>query len=169
MVPPGRREAPPDDRLRTRPGISRFDAFASLRNDSQPTSSAQRRTIVSMPFAPAAQCARVVNFRPAGVARPSREGAGDPKRAREECRVRGAPTASCAHGSDRCTRVFTASSPESPGIPARNGFTVYFVISPAIGCFATVALRMKVLSGPVQPNEPPQDLTPASSRQDHTT
>jgi hypothetical protein len=36
--------------------------------------------------------------------------------------------------------------------------------SPAIGCFATVALRIKGLSGPVEPNEPPQDLTPASRR-----
>ena len=28
---------------------------------------------------------------------------------------------------------------------------------------------LKVLSGPVEPNEPPQDLTPATKRQDHTT
>ena len=28
---------------------------------------------------------------------------------------------------------------------------------------------LKVLSSPVEPNEPPQDLTPASGRQDHTT
>src|SRR5580658_10154425 len=34
--------------------------------------------------------------------------------------------------------------------------------------FATVALRIKVLSNPVEPNEPPQDLTPDSGRQDHT-
>jgi hypothetical protein len=47
--------------------------------------------------------------------------------------------------------------------------TVYFALSPAIGCFATVASRIKVLSGPVEPNEPPQSLTPASRRQDHTT
>jgi hypothetical protein len=99
---------------------------------------------------------------PEGAARPS-------KRGRGECRVPDAPAASCAHGSEKCARVFTASSPESPGIPARNGFTVYFVISPAISCFATVASRIKVLSGPVEPNEPPQDLTPASRRQDHTT
>src|SRR5436190_2631689 len=37
------------------------------------------------------------------------------------------------------------------------------------GSFATVVSRIKVLSGPVEPNEPPQDLTPASRRQDHTT
>ena len=34
--------------------------------------------------------------------------------------------------------------------------------------FATVALGFKVLSDPVEPNEPPQDLTPAWGRQDHT-
>src|SRR5580658_4017720 len=32
--------------------------------------------------------------------------------------------------SKTCTRVFTAVAPESPGIPARNGFTVYFALSP---------------------------------------
>jgi len=31
--------------------------------------------------------------------------------------------------------------PESPGIPARNGFTAYSVLSPAIGFLVTVALR----------------------------
>jgi len=45
----------------------------------------------------------------------------------------------CEVGSAECTRVFTAVAPESPGIPARNGFTAYVVISPAIGFFATVA------------------------------
>ena len=35
----------------------------------------------------------------------------------------------------KCTRVFTASSPESPGIPARNGFNGCFVLSPEIGLF----------------------------------
>jgi hypothetical protein len=72
-------------------------------------------------------------------------------------------------GVVKCTRVFTASSPQQPGIPARNGFNGCFVLSPAIGSFATVASRIKVLSGPVEPNEPPRDLTPASRRQDHTT
>ncbi len=91
------------------------------------------------------------------------------ERGRGECRVPDAPAASCAHSSEKCARVFTARSPESPGIPARNGFTAYFVLSPAIGFFATVASRIKVLSDPVEPNAPPQDLTPASRRQDHTT
>jgi hypothetical protein len=38
-----------------------------------------------------------------------------------------------------CTRVFTASSPETPGIPARNGFTAYTALSPVTGFVATVA------------------------------
>jgi hypothetical protein len=106
---------------------------------------------------PAARCARAVgkNFPPR--------------------RAWGMPGAQCA-GSlacewvvKTCTRVFTAVAPESPGIPARNGFTAYFALSPAIGLFATVASRIKVLSSPVEPNEPPQDLTPASRCQDHTT
>jgi hypothetical protein len=32
-----------------------------------------------------------------------------------------------------CTRVFTASSPETPGIPARNGFTAYTALSLVTG------------------------------------
>jgi hypothetical protein len=40
----------------------------------------------------------------------------------------------------------------------RNGFTTYFVLSPVTGFLATVASQ-KI----------PQDLTPASGRQDHTT
>jgi hypothetical protein len=31
---------------------------------------------------------------------------------------------------------------KSPGIPARNGFTAYFVLSQAIGSFATFASRI---------------------------
>jgi hypothetical protein len=75
-----------------------------------------------------------------------------PDRGRGECRVPDAPAASCAYGCGKCTRVFTAVTPEQPGIPARNGFTAYFVISPAIGFLATVISRIKVLSGPVEPN-----------------
>jgi hypothetical protein len=36
------------------------------------------------------------------------------------------------------TRVVTVA-PESPGIPARNGFTAYIVLSPVTGFLATVA------------------------------
>ena len=44
-----------------------------------------------------------------------------PKRGRGECRVPAAPAASCAIVVIERTRV-TTSTPESPGIPARNGF-----------------------------------------------
>jgi len=86
-----------------------------------------------------------------------------------ERRLPVAPAASCALVVVERTRV-TTSTPESPDVPARNGFNGFPSCSPRrSGSFATVALRMKVLSSPVEPNEPPQDLTPASRRQDHTT
>ena len=47
---------------------------------------------------------------------------------------------------------------KSPGIPARNGFTAYVALSPAIGLSCHRRLR-KLL---------PANLTPASRRQDHT-
>src|ERR1700692_2388626 len=47
---------------------------------------------------------------------------------------------------------------KSPGIPARNGFTAYVVLSPAIGLFCHRRLRKSL----------PANLTPASRRQDHT-
>src|SRR5215210_2182164 len=47
--------------------------------------------------------------------------------------------------------------------------TVSFVISPVTGCFATVASRILTHQDPVGPETSPQNLTPASGRQDHTT
>jgi hypothetical protein len=41
-----------------------------------------------------------------------------------------APAASCAVCSKH-TSVVTTGTPESPGIPARNGFTAYSALSPA--------------------------------------
>jgi len=35
--------------------------------------------------------------------------------------------------------VVTTVAPESPGIPARNGFTTYFVLSLVTGLFVTIA------------------------------
>ena len=81
-----------------------------------------------------------------------------------------APAASCAHGVvSMHTSIHNGRTGNHPAFPHAMVLTVYFVLSPAIGCFATVASRVKVLSGTVEPNEPPQDLTPASRRQDHTT
>src|SRR6478609_5574468 len=47
--------------------------------------------------------------------------------------------------------------------------TVYPVISPVIGFVVTVISRIASLSAPGWADRPPQDLTPASRRQDHTT
>ena len=68
----------------------------------------------------------------------------------------------------RSTRV-TTSTPESPGIPARNGFTTYFELSPVTGLFCHRRLRTNVLSAPGRADPTSATLTPASERQDHTT
>jgi hypothetical protein len=70
----------------------------------------------------------------------------------------------------KCARVFTAEAPASPGIPARNGFNGYFALSSESDALLPPSpCGLKVLSDPVEPNEPPQDLTRASRRQDHAT
>src|SRR5450631_4012487 len=66
------------------------------------------------------------------------------------------------------TRV-TTSTPESPGIPARNGFTTYFVLSSVTGLFCHRRLRTSVVSAPGRADTTSANLTPASGRQDHTT
>jgi hypothetical protein len=65
------------------------------------------------------------------------------------------------------TRV-TTSTPESPGIPARNGFTAYVGLSPVTGLVCHRRLRIKVLSKPGRADKTSANLTPASGRQDHT-
>src|SRR5712672_3962235 len=90
-----------------------------------------------------------------------------PKRGRWECRVPVAPAASCALVVIERTRVAT-STPESPGIPARNGFTAYVVLSPVTGLFCHRRFADIVLSLPGWADRTPQSLTPASGRQDHT-
>jgi hypothetical protein len=50
----------------------------------------------------------------------------------------------------------TTSTPESPGIPARNGFTAYFVLSSVTGLFCHRRLRIKVLSAPGRAEKPPR-------------
>src|ERR1700675_2740338 len=80
-----------------------------------------------------------------------------------------APAASCAMIVVERTRV-TTSTPESPDVPARNGFNGFLRALPGDRALLPPSpCGLKVLSSPVEPNEPPQDLTPASRRQDHTT
>src|SRR6266436_4665593 len=77
------------------------------------------------------------------------------QRGRGECRMPAAPAASCALVVVESTRV-TTSTPESPGIPARNGFTTYFVLSPVTGLFCHRRQRIKVLSAPGRADKPPR-------------
>src|SRR6266700_2891929 len=65
------------------------------------------------------------------------------------------------------TRAAT-STPESPGIPARNGFTAYNVISPVTGLFCHRRLRTGIASAPGRADPTSATLTPASGCQDHT-
>src|SRR5712664_2783228 len=82
-----------------------------------------------------------------------------PQRGRGECRVPSAPAASCANRLVQDAHEYSQRSHrKSPGIPARNGFTAYVELSPAIGLSCHRRLR-KLL---------PANLTPASRRQDHT-
>jgi hypothetical protein len=108
-----------------------------------------------MPSRLAARCARAVALSSA-------------HRGRGERRVPAAPAASCALVVVESTRV-TTSTPESPDVPARNGFTTYFVLSPVTGLFCHRHLRIKVLSKPGRADSTSANLTPASGRQDHTT
>jgi len=73
-----------------------------------------------------------------------------PKRERGECRMPVAPAASCA--MIERTRV-TTSTPESPGIPARNGFTVYSALSPVTGLFCHRRPRIWSCLSPVGPTQ----------------
>ena len=67
-----------------------------------------------------------------------------------------APAASCAHGSGKSTRVFTASSPKSPGIPARDGFNRCFALSPEIGlsCLRRRRSELRQLDASVEASGP---------------
>ena len=75
-----------------------------------------------------------------------------PKRGRGERRVPAAPAASCALVVVERTRA-TTSTPESPGIPARNGFTAYVVLSPVTGLSCHRRLRIKFCLSPVGPTQ----------------
>jgi hypothetical protein len=60
-------------------------------------------------------------------------------------------------------------SPDKPGIPARNGLNSCFVLSPVNGLSCHRRLADICRSAPGRADLPPQDLTPASRRQDRTT
>jgi hypothetical protein len=113
-------------------------------------------------------CIQDATSRPRGARRPSRAWSFRPQRGRGECRMPAAPAVSCAIIVVERTRV-TTSTPESPGIPARNGFTTYFALSPVIGLFCHRRLRKCGMSAPGRADLPSANLTPASRRQDHTT
>src|SRR6195256_1633575 len=80
-----------------------------------------------------------------------------------------APAASCALGSSRTH----TSNNEHPGITRRSRTQWFYGLFRALpgdrALLPPSPCGLKVLSSPVEPNEPPQDLTPASRRQDHTT
>ncbi len=108
-------------------------------------------------FALATRCARANTF----IFRPREN------RGRGECRVPAAPAASCALCSGRSARV-TTSTPESPGIPARNGFNGVCRALPGDRALLPPSSCEYGMSAPGRADMPPQNLTPASGRQDHT-
>ena len=98
-----------------------------------------------------------------GCAIPRREAPGlcmnlPPHRGRGECRAPAAPAAPCAKGRKHTGRDREYSR-KHPAFPHAMVLTAYFALSPVIGlsCHRHLA------------ELPPQDLTPASRRQDHTT
>ena len=80
----------------------------------------------------------------------------------------------------RCTRSLACKSvvstrvsspqlqPESPGIPARNGFNGFLRALPGDRAFLSPSSAEMVLSKPGRADLTSADLTPASRRQDHT-
>src|SRR5713226_3885428 len=91
-----------------------------------------------------------------------------PPRGRGECRVPAAPAASCA----LCIGKKHTSNNEytgTPGIPARNGFNGLCRALPGDRALLPPSSRgYLACPHPVGPTCLPQNLTPASGRQDHT-
>jgi hypothetical protein len=98
---------------------------------------------------------------------PSRAFISRPKQGRGECRVPAAPAVSCALVLVERTRV-TTSTPERPAFPHAMVLTAYVGLSPVTGLFCHRHLADIVLSLPGWADRTPQNLTPASGRQDHT-
>jgi hypothetical protein len=83
------------------------------------------------------------------------------KRAHATLEEEGAGKTGCAlHPRSRVHVAHQENAHEHTGPSLRNGFTAYFVLSPATGLFVTVAGVMRKHLA---------NLTPASGRQDHTT
>ncbi len=81
------------------------------------------------------------------------------------------PGARCTRSpvcSVESTRVVATGTPESPGIPARNGFNGLCRALPGDRALLPPSSADIVLSKPGWANATPQNLTPASGRQDHT-
>jgi hypothetical protein len=85
-----------------------------------------------------------------------------PNRGRGECRMPNAPAVWWAEQGrqphQRSHHRFTGT----PDIPARNGLTAYFVISPEYRAFLPPSPCRRWHVGPVGLSTPPQDLTPTS-------
>jgi hypothetical protein len=79
-----------------------------------------------------------------------------------------APAVSCALLLVERTRV-TTSTPESPGIPARNGFNGFLRALPGDRACLPPSSADMFLSKPGWADLNSANLTPASGRQDHTT
>jgi hypothetical protein len=106
--------------------------------------------------------------RPRGAMRPSCAFIFRPHGGRGECRVPAAPAASCA----LCIGRKHTSNNEytgTPGIPARNGFNSLCRALPGDRALLPPSSRgYLTCPHPVGPTCLPQNLTPASGRQDHT-
>ncbi len=68
-----------------------------------------------------------------------------------------APAASCALCIGR-THTSNNEYTGTPGIPARNGFTAYVVLSPVTGLFCHRRLRIRGLSAPGRADLPSREL-----------
>src|SRR5882672_12683696 len=79
-----------------------------------------------------------------------------------------APAASCALVVVESTRV-TTSTPESPDVPARNGFNGFLRALPGDRALLPPSSADMFLSKPGWADANSANLTPASGRQDHTT
>src|ERR1700682_3412301 len=90
------------------------------------------------------------------------------QRGRGERRMPLAPAASCALVVVERTRV-TTSTPESPGVPARNGFNGFLRALPGDRALLPPSSADVFLSKPGWADLNSANLTPASGRQDHTT